>query len=44
VRVFLADWVALQADMRDHIYSLDLLGTRKTTQNLEFSGGVTFFF
>jgi len=43
-RVFLANWVALQADMRDHIYSIDLLGTRKTTQNLEFSGGVTFFF
>jgi outer membrane beta-barrel protein len=43
-RVFLRDWVALQLDLRDHVYSLDLLGTRKTTQNLEFSGGVTFFF
>jgi outer membrane beta-barrel protein len=43
-RLFLRDWVALQIDMRDHIYSVDLLGTRKTTQNLEFSGGVTFFF
>jgi outer membrane beta-barrel protein len=44
VRVFLRDWVALQLDMRDHVFSIDLLGTRKTTQNLEFSGGVTFFF
>jgi len=44
LRLFLRDWVALQADMRDHVYSMDLLGTRKTTQNLEFSGGVTFFF
>jgi len=44
VRVFLLDWAALQIDMRDHVYSMDLLGTRKTTQNLEFSGGVTFFF
>jgi outer membrane beta-barrel protein len=43
-RVFLRDWVALQLDMRDHVYSVDLLGSRKTTQNLEFSGGVTFFF
>jgi outer membrane beta-barrel protein len=44
LRLFLRDWVALQADMRDHLYSIDLLGTRKTTQNLEFTGGVTFFF
>jgi outer membrane beta-barrel protein len=44
LRLFLRDWVALQADMRDHVYSMDLLGERKTTQNLEFSGGVTFFF
>lgn len=44
LRLFLRDWVALQADMRDHVFSMDLLGTRKTTQNLEFSGGVTFFF
>jgi outer membrane beta-barrel protein len=44
IRLFLRDWVALQMDMRDHVFSVDLLGTRKTTQNLEFSGGVTFFF
>jgi outer membrane beta-barrel protein len=44
VRVFLKDWAALQVDMRDHIFSLDLLGTRQSTQNLELTGGVTFFF
>jgi outer membrane beta-barrel protein len=44
LRVFLADWAALQVDMRDHIFSLDLLGKRQNTQNLEFTTGVTFFF
>ena len=43
-RVFLADWAALQVDMRDHIFSLDLLGKRQSTQNLEFTGGLTVFF
>jgi outer membrane beta-barrel protein len=44
LRVFLADWAAIQVDMRDHIFSLDLLGKRKNTQNLELSAGLTFFF
>jgi outer membrane beta-barrel protein len=44
MRVFLADWAALQVDMRDHVYPLDLLGKRKDTQNLELTGGLTFFF
>ena len=44
VRVWLANWAALQVDMRDHIFSLDVLGQQRATQNLEFSGGVTFFF
>jgi len=43
-RVFLTNWMALQVDMRDYIFALDILGTNKTTQNLEFSGGITFFF
>ena len=38
------DWMALQVDMRDHVYSLDLLGKRETTQNIELTGGLTFFF
>jgi outer membrane beta-barrel protein len=44
LRVFFKDWWAVQVDMRDHVYSLDLLGTRQNTQNLEFSAGMTFFF
>ena len=43
-RVFLADWVALQVDARDHIFSLDLLGKRQSTQNLEFTAGIAAFF
>ena len=43
-RVFLKDWVSLQVDMRDHIFSLDLLGKRQSTQNLEFTGGLSFYF
>jgi outer membrane beta-barrel protein len=44
LRVFLADWAAVQVDMRDHVFSLDLLGKRQNTQNLELSAGLTFFF
>jgi outer membrane beta-barrel protein len=43
-RVFLADWIAMQLDLRDHLFALDVLGTRRDTQNLELTGGVTFFF
>jgi outer membrane beta-barrel protein len=43
-RVFLTDWMALQLDVRDHIFSIDLLGKRQSTQNIEMTGGITFFF
>ena len=43
-RVYLADWAALQLDLRDHIFSLDLLGKRQSTQNVELTGGLTFYF
>jgi outer membrane beta-barrel protein len=43
-RVFLNDHVSLQVDMRDHIFSLDLLGKRQSTQNLELTAGVSVFF
>jgi hypothetical protein len=42
--VFLQDWAAIQVDFRDYIYTLDLLGQSKSTQNLELTLGVTFFF
>jgi outer membrane beta-barrel protein len=43
-RVYLADWIALQLDLRDHIFSLDLLGKRESTQNVELTGGLTVYF
>jgi outer membrane beta-barrel protein len=43
-KVYLRDWLALRVDMRDHIYSLDLLGKRESTQNLELTTGLSFFF
>ena len=43
-RVFLTDAISLQVDVRDHVFTLDLLGTRKSTQNLEFTGGLSVFF
>ena len=44
VRLFLTDKAALQVDMRDHVFSLDILGKRQSTQNLEMTGGFTYFF
>jgi outer membrane beta-barrel protein len=43
-KLFLADWVALRADVRDHVFTLDLLGKRSTMQNPELSLGFAFFF
>jgi len=44
LRVLLSDRFALRVDMRDHIFSSDLLGKRQTTQNLELTTGVSFYF
>lgn len=44
LRVVFKDWLAVQADVRDHVYSLDLLGKRQNTQNIELSAGISFFF
>jgi outer membrane beta-barrel protein len=43
-RFYFTDKMAVQVDMRDHIFSLDLLGKRQSTQNLELSAGFTYFF
>jgi outer membrane beta-barrel protein len=43
-RVYLVDWAALQLDLRDHIFSLDLLGKNQQTQNVELTAGLSFFF
>lgn len=44
LRVIFTDWFSVQADVRDHIYSLDLLGKRRNTHNLEVTAGLTVHF
>jgi len=42
---FLAnDWLGLHIDVRDHMFEIDLLGIKKSTNNLEVHGGFTVFF
>jgi outer membrane beta-barrel protein len=43
-RFLMTDWMALHIDVRDYIFKSDLLGNDKTTNNLEFTGGLSFFF
>ena len=43
-QILMNDRVLLRLDVRDHIFALDLLGRRQTNNNLEVSGGISFFF
>ena len=43
-RFLTSDWLAIHADVRDHIFEIDLLGVKKTTNNLEMHMGFTVFF
>jgi len=43
-RFLATDWLALHADVRDHVFDSDLLGTNKTTHNIEVHAGATVFF
>ena len=44
MRMMPLDWLAVHADIRDHVFDIDLLGQEKTSHNLEAHVGVTFFF
>ena len=44
IRLIPRDWFAIHADVRDHIFDIDLLGQDKTTHNFETHIGITFFF
>ncbi len=44
IRLMPLDWLAVHADIRDHIFDIDLLGQEKTAHNVEAHVGVTFFF
>jgi outer membrane beta-barrel protein len=43
-RVLFWDRMAVQVDLRQHIFTLDILGKNESTKNLELTGGVTFYF
>lgn len=43
-RLMFNDWVSVQVDVRDHLFSLDLLGKKQNTRNLEATLGLTVHF
>lgn len=43
-RFLATDWLALHADVRDHLFDIDVLGNDQTTHNIEMSLGATLFF
>ncbi|MFK8018309.1 MAG: outer membrane beta-barrel domain-containing protein [Pseudomonadales bacterium] len=43
-RLLLNDWLAFHVDVRDHLFDSDLLGSEKTTHNIELSAGFSVFF
>jgi len=44
LRVLFFDRFSAQIDMRQHVYTLDLLGKNESTKNLEWTGGLSFYF
>lgn len=43
-RVLATDWLTVNFNVRDHLFDSDLLGKKKTTHNIEFNLGMSFFF
>jgi len=43
-RLLTTDWLALHADVRDHVFDIDVVGKNKTTHNIEIDAGFTVFF
>ncbi len=43
-RMLFLDWLAMHLSVRDHVFSSDLLGSSKTTNNIEMTLSLTGFF
>jgi len=43
-KVILKDWIALHFEIKDHMFDIDILGTNKSTHNIIYDIGFTFFF
>ena len=44
LRMLLADRAGIHLELRDHVFSTDLLGPRQSTHNLELTGGFAWYF
>lgn len=43
-RLLLTDYIALHLNVKDHLFNSELIGQQKTTHNIEYGLGATFFF
>ena len=43
-RLLLSDFFALHLNVKDHLFNSELIGEEKTTHNIEYGLGATFFF
>ncbi|WP_340679837.1 outer membrane beta-barrel domain-containing protein [Paraglaciecola sp.] len=43
-RVLLSDYFSLRAEVKDHLFNSELIGEEKTTHNIQYGVGATFFF
>jgi outer membrane beta-barrel protein len=43
-RLLLTDFFALHINVKDHLFNTELIGEEKTTHNIEYGLGATFFF
>lgn len=43
-RVLITDYFAIRLDVRDHIFSSEIIGEEKDTHNIHYSLGASFFF
>ncbi|MDP5030589.1 MAG: outer membrane beta-barrel domain-containing protein [Paraglaciecola sp.] len=43
-RVLLTDYFSLRVELKDHLFNSELIGDEKTTHNIQYGLGATFFF
>jgi len=43
-RFLATDWLAVHADVRNHVFDMELLGEKRSTNNIEMSLGLSIFF
>jgi outer membrane beta-barrel protein len=44
IRLLPTDWFSIRAEIRDHLFESDILGTNELKQNFEFSLGLSVYF